>query len=154
MAKEKRTPASKQCEDAMRLKYEGMKYENIAKQIKVPAGTIRNWFMKDGLLYDAYENFVREINLETRKKMSAGLHQAGETAIKMLAALMGSKSDVVKLGAIREINDRILGKPVQPIVMPEKPDDPDDDGMSYEERLALFEQTYGKTPADNKTPRK
>ncbi len=55
MTKVKRDKNSKACRDAIRLKYEGVPYADIAKQTRVPKTTIDDWFEKNGLLHNAYE---------------------------------------------------------------------------------------------------
>lgn len=143
-----RDPNSKPCREAIRLKYDGIPYAEIAKQLKVPKTTIESWFEKTGLLHDAYDGYAHGMDSDIRKENIADIRRSAQTAIKMLAALMGSKSDFVKLNAANSLLDRWLGKAKQPIELPEKPTDPDD--MSYEEKLLLLEQTYGKQPPDNK----
>ncbi|TAK04191.1 hypothetical protein EPO34_03535 [Patescibacteria group bacterium] len=148
----KRDKNSKACRDAVRLKYEGVPYADIAKQTRVPKTTIDNWFEKNGLLHNAYEEYALEMDALIRKENLADIRRGAQTAIKMLTALMGSKSDFVKLNAANSLLDRWLGKAKQPIELPPDPTDPDD--MSYEQRLALFEKTYGKPPANNSDKRK
>jgi transposase len=142
----------KQKAEAIRMKYDGAKHEEIAKKLHLSVGAIHNWFMKDGLLYDAYHAYVQDRQAEVENEIRSELQRTGHFATKMLIALMGHKSGTVQLGAVNSVLDRLVGKPKQPVAVEPKSDDPD--SMSFEEELALIKQTYGKSPAPSQSGKK
>lgn len=113
---------------AFELKYKGYSYQNIADSLnkkcpksrpaKFSQQTIKDWFKEDGRLYKAYcvyENEMDQIHAETMeivRKAGARVREENfRLANEMLVALMGSSNDAVKLAAIKEILDRVEGKP-------------------------------------------
>ncbi len=117
---------------AFELKYKGYSYQNIAdglnnkcpksRPAKFSQQTIKDWFKEDGRLYKAYcvyENEMDQIHAETMeivRKAGARVREENfRLANEMLVALMGSSDDAVKLAAIKEILDRVEGKPKENI---------------------------------------
>jgi hypothetical protein len=117
---------------AFELKYKGYSYQNIADSLnkkcpksrpaKFSQQTIKDWFKEDGRLYKAYcvyENEMDQIHAETMeivRKAGARVREENfRLANEMLVALMGSSNDAVKLAAIKEILDRVEGKPKENI---------------------------------------
>lgn len=114
--------------EAMAMKYRGTPYKDIAEKLterfskEVSRGfsdqTIKDWFKLGGTLYEDYRTYETEMdevereNLIIIKKMGAQIREENfRIANEMLVALMGSENDHVKLGAIRELFDRVEGKP-------------------------------------------
>lgn len=135
----------KQKAEAIRMKYDGAKHEEIAKKLRLSIGAIHNWFMKDGLLYDAYRAYVDDMQAQIDTEFRATLQRNSDFGTRMLIALMGHKSGAVQLGAVNSLLDRIHGRPKQPVAVEPKSSDPND--MSFEEELALIKQTYAKPTA-------
>lgn len=118
---------------AIELKYKGKSYNDIAESLSVEfkksgvkdgfsEQTIKDWFRENGTLAEAYRQYEEEwdaINRELRiAALKAGvqiLESNFRMTCEMLIALLGSEKDIVKLGAIREILDRVVGKAKQPI---------------------------------------
>jgi len=122
---------------ALELKYKGNPYQDIAEILNSQfeksrkAGfteqTIKDWFKESGTLcetYKLYEQEMDEIHRETTdaiKKAGVRIREQNfRIANEMLVALMGSQHDNVKLGAIKELLDRIEGKPKEVISIDEK----------------------------------
>lgn len=136
---------------AMELKYKGVLYTDIAEtlnELGQKSGVKRNftdrslkdWFRTDGPLYEAYHLYEEEMDeihretLEVIKK--AGMRVREENfrlANEMLVALMGSNNDNVKLGAIKELLDRVEGKPKELISV-------DEGHPSYEQVIRQLEE--------------
>lgn len=130
MSKEK--PLEKYHKRAIELKYKGKGYDEIAETLdqefkknrvgKFTKQTIADYFKEAGTLYEAYRQYEDEWDTINRELRTAAL-KAGVQILEsnfrmtceMLIALLGSEKDIVKLGAIREILDRVVGKAKQPI---------------------------------------
>lgn len=132
--------------EAIRLRYEGKTTDEIVehlttKRLKANSNTIKDWFRAGGLLEIEYENYCQEQENIEQEVKSALYKHAGlvlgrcvKIAAEMVAALMGSQKDEVKLKAAIEILDRVLGKPSQTFTR-EEPEQ-----NNYEEFLARFEK--------------
>ena len=122
---------------ALELKYKGNPYQDIAeilnsqfeksKKAGFTEQTIKDWFKESGTLcetYKLYEQEMDEIHRETLdaiKKAGVRIREQNfRIANEMLVALIGSQTDSVKLGAIRELLDRVEGKPKEVISIDEK----------------------------------
>lgn len=115
----------------MEMKYKGVLYQDIAESLNEYAGksrvsrkftmqTIKDWFKESGTLAEAYRLYEEEMDeihretLEVIKKAGARVREENfRLANEMLVALMGSETDNVKLGAIKELLDRVEGQPKQ-----------------------------------------
>lgn len=115
----------------MGMKYKGVLYADIAESLNEYAGktrvsrkftmqTIKDWFKESGALVEAYRLYEEEMDeihretLEVIKKAGARVREENfRLANEMLVALMGSETDNVKLGAIKELLDRVEGQPKQ-----------------------------------------
>ncbi|MDP3696866.1 MAG: hypothetical protein Q8R55_02425 [Candidatus Taylorbacteria bacterium] len=123
--------------EAIAMKYRGTPYKDIAEKLterfskEVSRGfsdqTIKDWFKLGGTLHEDYRTYETEIdeiereNLIIIKKMGARIREENfRIANEMLVALIGSENDNVKLGAIRELLDRVEGKPKEAISIDEK----------------------------------
>lgn len=116
---------------ALELKYRGNTYQDIAEKLneyaetrkisrRFTVQTIKDWFKDSGLLCEAYRLYEEEMDgihremLEVVKKAGARVREENfRLANEMLVALMGSQQDNVKLGAIKELLDRVEGQPKQ-----------------------------------------
>ncbi len=116
---------------AMEMKYRGNSYQDIAERLneyadksmvsrKFKMQTIKDWFKENGALAEAYRLYEQEMDgihreiLGVIKKASARVREENfRLANEMLVALMGSQNDNVKLGAIKELLDRVEGQPKQ-----------------------------------------
>jgi len=122
---------------ALELKYKGNPYQDIAeilnsqfeksRKARFTEQTIKDWFKESGTLcevYKLYEQEMDEIHRETIdaiKKAGVRIREQNfRIANEMLVALIGSQTDSVKLGAIRELLDRVEGKPKEVISIDEK----------------------------------
>lgn len=136
---------------AFELKYKGYSYQNIADSLnkkcpksrpaKFSQQTIKDWFKEDGRLYKAYcvyENEMDQIHAETMeivRKAGARVREENfRLANEMLVALMGSSNDAVKLAAIKEILDRVEGKPKENISL----DNQDIAQLPFQDRWKLI----------------
>ena len=115
----------------MEMKYKGVLYLDIADSLneyadksrisrKFTMQTIKDWFKESGALAEAYRLYEAEMDgihketLEVIKKAGARVREENfRLANEMLVALMGSQQDNVKLGAIKELLDRVEGQPKQ-----------------------------------------
>ncbi len=155
---------------AFELKYKGHSYQSIADALKKkfqksrPAKfneqTIKDWFKENGRLYKAYcvyENEMDQIHAETMeivRKAGARIREENfRLANEMLVALMGSSNDAVKLAAIKEILDRVEGKPKENIMLDNQDiyELPPQDRwklIPYEIKLRLSRDFYSKETTD------
>lgn len=139
---------------AIELKYKGKNYEEIADILneefkknrvgKFSHQTLADYFKEGGTLFEAYRKYEeewdainRELMIVVRKAGFQILEENFRTASEMLIALLGSEKDSVKLGAIREIYDRLLGKAKQPVEVGGKVEM---DLTKYEQRLHAIRQ--------------
>ena len=119
---------------AFELKYKGHSYQNIAdtlnkkwpksRKAKFTEQSVKDWFKESGTLtwaYERYSNEMDQIHAETMeivRKAGARIREENfRLANEMLVALMGSSNDAVKLAAIKEILDRVEGKPKENIML-------------------------------------
>jgi len=117
---------------AMELRYKGNTYQSIADSLnarfeksrkgKFTEQTVKDWFKESGTLCETYKSYEQELDTIHRETMDvirkAGIQvreQNFRLANEMLVALMGSQNDAVKLAAIKEILDRVEGKPKERI---------------------------------------
>jgi len=144
---------------ALELKYKGNPYQDIAEILNSQfeksrkAGfteqTIKDWFKESGTLcevYKLYEQEMDEIHRETIdaiKKAGVRIREQNfRIANEMLVALIGSENDNVKLGAIRELLDRVEGKPKEVISV-------DDKRPSYEQIIRDLEREEEEYKKEN-----
>ena len=119
---------------AFELKYKGFSYQNISdtlnrkwpksRNAKFTEQCVKDWFKDSGTLscaYSIYENEMDDLHAETMeivRKAGARVREENfRLANEMLVALMGSSNDAVKLAAIKEILDRVEGKPKENIML-------------------------------------
>lgn len=136
--------------EAIDMKYRGISYKDIAEKLnerfskKIKRSfsdqTIKDWFKEGGTLFEDYRKYESEIdeiereNLIIIKKMGVRIREENfRIANEMLVALMGSDTDSTKLGAIRELLDRVEGKPREAITI-------DENRTSYEQIIRELEQ--------------
>jgi len=131
---------------ALSLKYKGTEYSEIADTLNqlfprarpgkdFTEPLVKNWFREGGTLCEEFRKYEiewdainKKLVLESKK---AGIQTLGKNfrlACEMLVALMGSTQDPVKLGAIKEIIEAVLGDKVAGGI-------DDDDLTKYEQRL-------------------
>lgn len=82
-------------QEAIRLKYEGVKYAEIAKTLNISENTLWAWFGKDGLLELEYEQYARE---QGKKKLSIALD-----VFKKHSSLAADAMNKVLRNAIRNV---------------------------------------------------
>lgn len=113
---------------ALELKYKGNSYQDIAETLnsqfeksrkgEFTEQTIKDWFKESGTLCETYKLYEQEMD-EVHKETMDAIKKAGvrireqnfRIANEMLVALMGSQTDNVKLAAVKELLDRVEGKP-------------------------------------------
>jgi hypothetical protein len=153
-------------ERALELKYKGHSYQNIAEDInhrfeksrkaKFSEQSIKDWFKESGTLCETYKLYEEEMDQIHNETMSI-VRRAGarireqnfRLANEMLIALMGSSNDAVKLSAIKEILDRVEGKPkeiihINPQELAELSREDRWNIIPYEIRLRLGRDQYPK----------
>lgn len=137
---------------AMSLKYKGNTYEDIADRLNEYAEkggisrrfteqTVKDWFKRNGTLAEAYRLYEQEMD-DVNREIFDVITKAGvrvratnfRLANEMLIALMGSANDHVKLGAVRELLDRVEGKPK------EMTNADDEKRPSYEQLIRQLEE--------------
>jgi transposase len=98
-------------EIAIELKYAGKNNQDIAKQLQVRDSTVSRWFMKDGILHDAYNKHksdtdkqIREESLNIRKR---NLRNA---SVALVNFLNPESEPQQRITAARDILDREFGK--------------------------------------------
>jgi hypothetical protein len=118
--------------EAMGMKYRGVSYKDMAEKLTERSSkkinrsfseqTIKDWFKETGTLCEDYRKYETEIdgiereNLVIIKKMGARIREENfRIANEMLIALMGSSNDGVKLAAVKEILDRVEGRPTEKV---------------------------------------
>ena len=102
---------------AIEYKFYGFEYKEMATMLKeehpetAPVyQTIRNWFMKGGRLYDAYEKYNKEQSAINLKEATALWKGHAKNAMRTVLSLMkSSKTDNVKLSSAQEILGRAYG---------------------------------------------
>ena len=99
----------------LELKYKGMKYEEIAKEIGTSVGNIKYWFGKEGKLLEPYQDFTREQNDMRREEARHIIRQNINKAASVLSESLLSKDEKIKLKASIEMLNRELGQPRQEI---------------------------------------
>ena len=123
---------------AMELKYKGNSYQDIADRLndyaekgrisrRFTLQSVKDWFKQSGTLAEAYRLYEQEMDGVNREIFDiickAGARVRAENfrlANEMLVALMGSANDHVKLGAVKELLDRVEGKPKEMTLEEEK----------------------------------
>ncbi len=104
---------------AIEARYQGSTYEEIMGilldrcHIGVKPQTIRTWFMRDGMLYDAYINYAQKQNDGLRKMMFEETRKLVQKIPGKLSALMDrvdstGKPDAVVLMTIKTLFE-VLG---------------------------------------------
>lgn len=122
---------------AIEMKYKGDTYQGIADRLndyaqksrisrRFTTQTVKDWFKASGTLAEAYCIYEQEMDDIHRETMDvvrkAGIRIRDENfrlANEMLIALMGSPNDNVKLGTIKELLDRVEGKPKEYLAVEE-----------------------------------
>ena len=154
----------------MELKYKGNSYQSIAETLNkrwpksrngiFSEQNVKDWFKESGTLcedYRLYEDEMDEVHNETMSIMRrAGARvreQNFRLANEMLVALMASSNDAVKLAAIKEILDRVEGKPKETIhvseaELAELSVEDRWNIIPYEMRLELARDQYPKEATD------
>jgi hypothetical protein len=155
---------------ALELKYKGNSYQSIAETLNkrwpksrngiFSEQNVKDWFKESGTLcedYRLYEDEMDEVHNETMSIMRrAGARvreQNFRLANEMLVALMASSNDAVKLAAIKEILDRVEGKPKETIhvseaELAELSVEDRWNIIPYEMRLELARDQYPKEATD------
>lgn len=131
---------------ALELKYKGTEYSEMAETLNelfpnarrsknFTEQLMKDWFKEGGTLFEGYREYETEWDAINKKLVleskKAGIQILGKNfrfACEMLVALMGSTQDPVKLGAIKEIIEAVLGEKVAGGI-------DDDDLTKYEQRL-------------------
>ena len=143
---------------ALELKYKGNPYREIAEILndqleqRRKAGfaeqTIKDWFKESGTLCETYKLYEREMDEIHRETMDAikkaGVRIREETFVtpnEILVALMVSQTDNVKLAAVKELLDRVEGKPTDNVESEKK-------RRSYEDIIRQLELEAREYVAD------
>jgi hypothetical protein len=101
---------------AIEMKYDGLTYVEIEKALQIGKGTAGWWFQHDGPLRQQYLEYEAEQNQIRRDMAMNALRRSFDKSMKVLVKLLESDDEKIRIQAIKEINDRILGKPIQPIL--------------------------------------
>lgn len=122
---------------AIRLKYGGFSYLEIAEILKVSHISVKRWFRSDGLLKEEYERYENERNGAYDRETDRVLTRHAHTASHILVSLMGAKSDAMKFRAAKAILDYVRG----PAKARDDDDfyDPDEDKRSKDQISAILE---------------
>jgi len=87
---------SLKCREAIRMKYEGEKYKDISHKLGVAVATLKSWFMQDGPLFDAYQEYSQEMSDFIQSDAARKISQNVDVAAEMIVALIGSEKDEVR----------------------------------------------------------
>lgn len=96
---------------AIRMRFNGNNSKEIAEIVKKSPGTIDNWFSLNGRLYEEYNNFAEKSKKNISNETSANLIKNAKIASDVMIDLLGSRNELVRAKAAKEIIDRTLGKP-------------------------------------------
>lgn len=80
---------------AVDLRASGARYEEIATQINTKQHTIRTWFMKGGICYEAYEEKKRQLRAERQEKLKQvedGIADLASGALEVLKEAVEKKN--------------------------------------------------------------
>ena len=153
---------------ALELKYKGNPYQDIAETLnsrfeknrkaKFTEQTIKDWFKESGTLcetYRLYEQEMDEIHRETMDAITkAGVRireQNFRIANEMLVALMGSQTDNIKLAAVKEILDRVEGKPTEKVADNQKTPSYENIIFDLEREAEEYQKEREENPAVGKS---
>lgn len=110
----------------MALRFAGKTYEAIAKELKINAGTCKNWFTGSGSLVEEYRAYVEKVmtppvpverTLTGSVSIAEALKAAAPNALKNIIALGdGASNEAVKLSANKDVLDRAGYMPVQKMI--------------------------------------
>lgn len=78
------------------MKYEGEKYKDISHKLGVAVATLKSWFMQDGPLFDAYQEYSQEMSDFIQSDAARKISQNVDVAAEMIVALIGSEKDEVR----------------------------------------------------------
>jgi len=122
----KKTPRlRKRILQAFQGKYEGKKYEDIATETKYSIKTLYTNFQKNGVWYQLYLDYEKDLNDEIIRQAKEVLRKEGRTAATiMVAALAFIKSDPrLAVDAAKDVLDRVGLKPAQDINLKDRVED-------------------------------
>lgn len=92
---------------ALELRFKGLSYADIAKELNRPVSTVKWWFKKGGKLYKAFKEFqVEELN-RIRNGAIELLRGASTKAASTLIDLLDAEQDSTRLRAAVEILNRL-----------------------------------------------
>lgn len=98
---------------SIELKYNGERYENIAKAVGVALPTIKDWFSTGGKLRRYYLGYEAEQSELSKKKAQRVVTRNVHNAAKTLVNLLGSENENIKFRAAEAILERELDKPMK-----------------------------------------
>lgn len=108
---------SKRILSVFQAKYEGKKYDDIAKETRYSVNTLYKNLQKSGKWYLPYLDYEKELNDEAVRKAKEILRKEASTAATiMVAALAFIKSDPrLAVDAAKDTLDRVGLKPAQDV---------------------------------------
>lgn len=96
--------------EAMEMRFLGFTYKEISKKVELSEGHLRVLFHKNGILHDAYQDYVaKEVQYRvdhTREIFSAHI----EEVARRFVTIVTSGKDIPAIMAGKEILERVLGK--------------------------------------------
>lgn len=100
--------------EAIELKFQGMTYAEISQYLmkqghEVPVQTLKNWFWKNGTLYEIYTDYASD-QFQERYETSKDILKAHVvTASKVFIDGLEHSNPYIRLASAREIIRRALG---------------------------------------------
>lgn len=142
--------------DVIVLKYEGYTYEQIAEAIKnrFTAGTLRNYFSKDGILYIQYLEYEAAQNKSRQSEARQIFERETANAAKVIIGALADaikKKDHTKSVALAE---KILDRGNIPVIRRIEGDDPRGERGISDEELDRSLERLGLNPKTGLVARK
>lgn len=91
---------------AIELKYLGKKYSYISKQVGLSETTLYKYFSKEGMLFDEYKEYAKDMSEVATMETRARLVSEAMEAVRTIIAISKGKDTRMSLRAAQDILDR------------------------------------------------
>jgi len=122
--------------NAIQLKYQGYKYERIAKLLNIEYDTIVSWFRTDGKLFEDYNNYEHDHNKMiddmANNLLKKNLNNACEVLINEMNDMKNAPQ--IRIKAACEVLNRIWG--VKPDINQNKKND---DLKNFFDEISIYD---------------
>lgn len=103
----------------LEMKYEGKTYQEMADETGISYSSISKWFKGEGRLFGIYQKYAIEQNQLRREAALQILKKNLAKAANKIVELIDSKNQAIAGTYAKELLDRELGRPVQPVLQGE-----------------------------------